>query len=81
LQDGQLTILTLGHAVESGERPQAVVPAHTWFGARVKGGVGFSLVSCTVAPGFDFADFELADRDRLTQEFPNQTALIEQFTN
>lgn len=80
LQDGQLTTLTLGHAVERGELPQAVVPAHTWFGARVRDGAGFSLVSCTVAPGFDFADFELADRARLTQEFPSQAAIIEAFT-
>ena len=80
LQNGQLTILTLGHDVGRSELPQAVVPAHTWFGARVKGGAGFALVSCTVAPGFDFADFELADRARLTQEFPAQAAVIEQFT-
>jgi predicted cupin superfamily sugar epimerase len=80
LQDGQLTILTLGHAVEQDELPQAIVPAHTWFGARVKAGTGFSLVSCTVAPGFDFADFELADRTELTNEFPDQAAVIEQFT-
>jgi predicted cupin superfamily sugar epimerase len=80
LENGQLTILTLGHDVGQGELPQAVVPAHTWFGARVKAGAGFSLVSCTVAPGFDFADFELADRTRLTNEFPEQAAIIEQFT-
>lgn len=80
LQSGQLTILTLGHDVAQGELLQAVVPAHTWFGARVQGGSGFSLVSCTVAPGFDFADFELADRARLTQEFPGQAAVIEQLT-
>ncbi|GAB2864168.1 cupin domain-containing protein [Hymenobacter ruber] len=80
LENNQLTVLTLGHDVGRGEMPQAVVPAHTWFGARVQGGVGFSLVSCTVAPGFDFADFELADRAQLTHEFPAQAAVIEQFT-
>jgi predicted cupin superfamily sugar epimerase len=80
LQDGQLTTLTLGQALERGELPQAVVPAHTWFGARVKSSAGFALVSCTVAPGFDFADFELAERARLTAEFPDYAALIEQFT-
>ncbi|WP_201986710.1 cupin domain-containing protein [Hymenobacter rubidus] len=80
LQNGQLTTITLGHDVGRGELPQAVVPAHTWFGARVKSGAGFSLVSCTVAPGFDFADFELAERTQLTREFPSLAALIEQFT-
>ncbi|MBF9222028.1 cupin domain-containing protein [Hymenobacter ruricola] len=80
LQDGGLTTITLGQDVAQGELPQAVVPAHTWFGARVKAGTGFSLVSCTVAPGFDFADFELADRARLTAELPALAAVIAQFT-
>lgn len=80
LENGQLTVLTLGHDVGRGELPQAIVPAHTWFGARVQAGTGFALVSCTVAPGFDFADFELADRAQLTQEFPDLAAVIEQFT-
>jgi predicted cupin superfamily sugar epimerase len=40
-----------------------VVPATAWFGARVKGGKGHALVSCTVSPGFDFADFELATEE------------------
>ena len=47
----------LGLEVAAGEQPQLVIPAGSWFGARVAGG-GFALVSCTVAPGFDFADFE-----------------------
>ncbi|MFD2720856.1 cupin domain-containing protein [Hymenobacter monticola] len=81
LQNGELTILTLGHDVTQGELLQAVVPAHTWFGARVQGGTGFALVSCTVAPGFDFADFELADRARLTEEFPEYAPVIEQMTH
>ena len=80
LQNGQLTVLTLGHNVARGEVLQAVVPAHTWFGARLQGGAGFALVSCTVAPGFDFADFELADRARLTEEFSEHAAVIEQMT-
>jgi predicted cupin superfamily sugar epimerase len=54
---------------------QHVVPAGTWFGAvPAEGGqfapMGFALVGCTVAPGFDFADFELADRTSLLAEYP-----------
>ena len=50
----------LGLNLASGERPQHVVPAGSWFAAEPVGESAWSLVSCTVAPGFDFADFELA---------------------
>ncbi len=81
IQDGELVSIILGNAVEKGELPQIVIPAHTWFGARVKDGSGFSLVSCTVAPGFDFADFEIADRQDLTLQLPHLKEVIEAFTN
>jgi uncharacterized protein len=48
----------LGPSVEYGERPQVVVPAHAWQGARPLG--DYTLVGCTVAPGFEFAAFEMA---------------------
>ena len=50
--------LTLGNDIAAGERPQAVVPARAWQSARSLG--AWTLVGCTVAPGFDFAGFELA---------------------
>ncbi|UOQ51819.1 cupin domain-containing protein [Hymenobacter cellulosivorans] len=80
VEQGQLVTIELGNDLAQGQLPQAVIPAQTWFGARVKGETGFALVSCTVAPGFDFRDFELAERDALTQEFPQLQAIIEQFT-
>jgi predicted cupin superfamily sugar epimerase len=49
---------SLGCDLVAGERPQAIVPPHVWQAAQSAG--GWSLVSCTVAPGFDFAGFELA---------------------
>jgi uncharacterized protein len=52
--------LTLGDDVGAGQRPQAVVPAHAWQAAQSLG--EWSLVGCTVAPGFDFAGFELAPK-------------------
>ena len=54
--------LTLGSDLTSGQRPQAVVPAHAWQAARSLG--DWTLVGCTVAPGFEFAAFELAPWDR-----------------
>lgn len=53
--------VVLGRDLASGQRPQAVVPAHAWQAARPLG--GWTLVSCVVAPGFDFAGFELAPPD------------------
>ncbi len=54
-------VVRLGPAVEKGETPQAVVPPRAWQAARSTG--EYSLVGCTVAPGFDFATFELAPPD------------------
>jgi uncharacterized protein len=51
-------VVHLGVDIETGERPQAVVPAGAWQSARSLG--AWSLVGCTVAPAFDFAGFELA---------------------
>jgi uncharacterized protein len=52
--------LTLGCDLAAGQRPQAVVPAHAWQAAQTLG--DWTLVGCTVAPGFDFAGFELAPK-------------------
>jgi len=59
---------------------QYCVPANHWFGSRVKMGGQFSLVGCTVAPGFDFADFEMAERSVLQNQFPDHQHLIIQLT-
>ncbi len=80
IQDGKSRSIILGNAIEKGELPQATIPANTWFGSKLKDGKGFALVSCTVAPGFDFLDFELAEYEKLANEFPNLKALIEEFT-
>ena len=54
-------IITLGPDVAAGERPQAIVPAGAWQAAESKG--DWTLVGCTVAPGFEFAGFEMAKAD------------------
>ena len=51
----------LGPDLAAGERPQAIVPAQAWQAAESTG--DWTLVGCTVAPGFDFATFELAPKD------------------
>ena len=59
--------------------PLAVVPAGDFFGAEVIGD-GYSLLGCTLAPGFDFADFEMPSRDELYQRFPQHGELIQRLT-
>ena len=58
---GPVACVTLGADLLAGERPQAIVPAHAWQAAQSLG--EWTLVSCTVAPGFDFKGFELAPKD------------------
>jgi len=70
-------VFTLGAALHRGERPQAVVPAGVIQAARPID--GWCLVGCTVAPGFDFREFELLDRQALVDAFPDQLPLIEAF--
>jgi len=81
IQNGRAASVILGNHIEGGELPQTTIPSNTWFGAKLKDGKGYSLVSCTVAPGFDFLDFELADRNQLLKEYPHLKALIEAFTS
>lgn len=76
--EGSLEEIRLGSDIGHGEQLHHVVPAGYWFGAYPNEGTTYSLVCCTVAPGFDFQDFELADRKTLVQNFPQHRTLIEQ---
>jgi predicted cupin superfamily sugar epimerase len=76
----KLEVIKLGNDPEKGETFQAVVPAGTWFGSRPASGSDYSLVGCTVAPGFDFQDFEMADRVTLQSQFPEFEELIQELT-
>ena len=61
-QDGAASeTLTLGPNLTAGERPQAVIPANWWQSAETLG--DFTLVGCTVSPGFEFSSFEMAPPD------------------
>jgi predicted cupin superfamily sugar epimerase len=69
-EDGRWDVAVLGMNLDAGERPQIVVPAGTWFGTELRAGASHCLVGCTVAPGFDFADFELAQGPELEARYP-----------
>ena len=76
--DGNHSSVRLGKDPDAGEVFQAVVPAGTWFGAVPT--APYSLVGCTVSPGFDFDDFELADRETLLREYPRHREIILRLT-
>jgi predicted cupin superfamily sugar epimerase len=73
--NGQLTTIYLGN--RPGTVYQYVVPAGYWFASETAPGGSFSFVGCTVAPAFDFADFELADSNTLSQQFPQHSEIIQ----
>jgi predicted cupin superfamily sugar epimerase len=77
---GNLTIHKLGLNIHLGEYPQLVITAGNWFASRVAGEQSFTLVGCTVAPGFDFADFEMGSRKMLLKTYPQHAELIQQLT-
>ncbi|PWU01404.1 MAG: hypothetical protein C5B52_07395 [Bacteroidetes bacterium] len=78
-ENGEFELIRLGNSPGKGEVFQANVPAGSWFAAQPNDENGFSLVGCTVAPGFDYDDFEMADSEILLEKFPQHTALIEKF--
>ena len=78
--NGRLFTHVLGSNPEKGESFQTVVKAGSWFASAPAPGSEYALVGCTVAPGFDFADFELADLETLSTQHPDHADLIRQFT-
>jgi hypothetical protein len=77
---GHHSQILVGSDPDAGETFQAVVPARCWFASHVKALKSFSLVGCTVAPGFDFADFEIAECAQLTTQHPQHSKLIKRLT-
>jgi predicted cupin superfamily sugar epimerase len=77
--DGGHRVTLLGGDVARGQEPQVIVPADTWQAAQASPD-GWSLCGCTVAPGFDFADWELPSRSEAQARFPQRTELIARLT-
>lgn len=76
--NGNLDIIQLGNDISKGQLFQYVVPANCWFASKPAPGSDFSFVGCTVAPGFDFADFELADANELPGLYPQHNKIIKE---
>ena len=78
--DGELQRFKLGKNIEKKEILQVAVPANHWFGALVNRKASYTLIGCTVAPGFDFEDFELADGANLVRKYPAHKEIIKILT-
>jgi uncharacterized protein len=71
LPDGSGRVIMLGNDIASGAHVQTVVSHGTWQGARLAEGGKYALLGTTVSPGFEFADFEIADRTDLIRSYPS----------
>jgi len=74
-EDGQAKIVKLGQNLAAGEQLQVVLPAGVWFGSRLVAGGTYALMGTTVAPGFDFADFERGSRAELLAKYSKNAAI------
>lgn len=77
---GQYSKVGLGNDPQKGQSFQVVVTAGCWFGATVTQHDSYALTGCSVSPGFDFADFELADRQTLISQYPAHADVIQRLT-
>ena len=75
-QNGSLETIIMGNDIDKVQQFQYIVPASCWFASRPASGSEYCFVGCTVSPGFDFADFELADAGKLSREFPKHKEII-----
>jgi uncharacterized protein len=77
---GRGRIVTIGNDLASGQLPQLVVPGDLWQGCRLIPGGRWALMGCTVAPGFDYADFTAANRTELITQYPTHAFMITALT-
>jgi predicted cupin superfamily sugar epimerase len=78
--DGSGRVVTLGQDILNGQQPQVIVPKGIWQGARLISGGKFALMGTTVAPGFDYVDYEHGKREDLIQAYPKYREMIMLFT-
>ena len=74
------TRIKIGSDILSGTNPQHTIKKGTWFAAEIEDKNSYSLIGCTVAPGFEYDDFELASRSKLINLFPKEKELITRLT-
>jgi len=75
-EDGSLRVHVLGSDIGAGHVVQVVVPRNTWQALRLTGSAPWILVGCTVSPGFEYEDYEEANKEDLLEAFPQHSALV-----
>jgi predicted cupin superfamily sugar epimerase len=78
--DGSGREVIIGADVLAGQQPQVIVPPGVWQGSRLEPGVDFVLLGATMAPGFDYADYEQGRRGELIEQYPLYAELIRELT-
>ena len=78
--NGRTNVITIGYDIKMGQQLQVVVPKGVWQGSFLKEGGKFALLGTTMAPGFDFSDYEAGDRDALIKQYPEYEELIVKLT-
>ncbi|HEX3043840.1 MAG TPA: cupin domain-containing protein [Bacillota bacterium] len=79
--DGSSRMVTLGPDLAAGQQVQVIVPKDVWQGSFLKEGGSYALMGTTMAPGFDFSDFETGKRDELIRKYPTQKEFIRRLTD
>lgn len=78
--DGKYEEIIMGQDILDGQSVQFTVPAGVWFAATPCEGTDYAFVGCTVAPGFEFSDFEMAKKEDLLRQYPHQEQAIQEFS-
>jgi hypothetical protein len=79
--DGTTKILILGHDIKAGQSLQITVPKNVWQGLLLMEGGNYALMGTTMAPGFDFPDNEIGNRDYLLKEYSSEESMIVKLTD
>ena len=78
--DGKARQIVIGSDILAGHEPQVIVPPGVWQGSRLEPGVPFALLGATMAPGFDYADYEQGRRAELIGRYPEHAEMIRGLT-
>ncbi len=78
--DGSSQVLVIGNDLSAGQRPQVVAPKHVWQGSRLLPGGSWALLGCTVAPGFEYEDYQDETRAYFLVRYPQHGPLIAALT-
>jgi predicted cupin superfamily sugar epimerase len=78
--EGELKKILIGARISSKVQPQVLAPAGVWQGSRLVDGGKWALLGCTMAPGFEFSDFELGKFETLVKKYPQHEDMIRCYT-